>query len=76
MASKLLTALEVANYLDVSISLVYAWVASGQIKSICLPHARESKATKQNRHSIRLRLEDVEEFIHAYTREQVCVGKE
>lgn len=76
MNSKFLTVPDTANYLGISDSLVYAWVSSGKLKSICLPHARESKATKQNRNSIRIRLEDLEEFIHAHTREQVRVGKE
>ena len=59
----LLTTREVAQLLRVSSALIYAWASNGTLKAIYLPHARESQATKQNRCSIRFRVEDVDEFI-------------
>jgi excisionase family DNA binding protein len=63
--SEFLTVSQTAIRLNVSEPLIYAWVTSGKLNALRLPHARESSSTTKNRSAIRIKLDELEKFLHS-----------
>ncbi len=66
---KLLRAIEVAEFLGISKSTAYAYISQGILPSVVLPSIESSVASKKNRNFVRVRIEDVENFIHNCSKE-------
>lgn len=58
----LLTAREVAEKYRVHRSVIYDWIKYGKLKAIYLPLSRPSKATKRNKPSLRITVDELASF--------------
>lgn len=61
---KLLRATEVAEILSISKSTVYEYISKGILPAVTLPSICSSVASVRNRNFVRVKLEDIDRFIH------------
>jgi predicted DNA-binding transcriptional regulator AlpA len=67
--SQLLNIKNVAEQLSVGKSTVYEYINKGILKAVHLPSISSSKATQKNRPMLRVRVEDLQAFMHNCAKE-------
>ena len=65
MKKMLMSAKEVAEVLSLGKSTIYAYADRGILKPVYMPSIAPSQAKKQNRKSIRFRVDEVERFLNS-----------
>ena len=63
----LYTAKEVAHYLNIALSTVYAYAENGQIRAVFLPCIRAPQTQKRSKRCVRFRLADIDAFLDNVT---------